>query len=164
MTSGRVAHPDFLELAAEKRMEVNGGETGFLLKVFVLDELRQLVIVLVVCMGLKDLITELLHDVQVLRVNHLGLNDLQAINASQFNSFLIEHVDVVVCNNDEAVFLNILLDHLLTHKRQQHYVLLFKNVCDLIICRTIAEQINGESVKEGVVTLPRLSHLSPNYG
>ena len=160
VTSGCVAHPDFLELATEKRMEVDGGEAGFLLEVFILDVILQLVIiVLIVQVGLKDLVTELLHDVQVLRVDHLGLNNLQAINASQFGSFLIEDVDVVVCHNDKAVLLNIRLYHLLTHECKHHYVLLTKNVYDLLF----VQQVNGERIKESIIALLRLSILSPDY-
>ena len=163
VASGCVAHPDFLELAAEKCKEIYGGEAGFLHEVFILVVLQQLVFVLIIRVGLKDLVTELLHDVQVLRVDHPGLNNLQAINASRFDSFVVEDVDVVVRHNDKAVLLNIRLDHLFTHKRKQHYVfvlaLVVKNIFDFLF----VEQVNGESVKEGVVAPPRLSILSHNY-
>ena len=40
VTSGCVAHPDFLELAAEKCKEIYCSESGFLHEVFILFELR----------------------------------------------------------------------------------------------------------------------------
>ena len=110
-------------------------------------------------MGLKHLVTELLHDVQVLRVDHPGLNNLQAFNASRFDFFLVKDVDVVVRHNDKAVLLNIRLDLLFTYKCKQHYVLVAKNFCDFLFL----EQVNGASVKESIVAHLRLSIFSLNY-
>ena len=112
VSCGSVGHPDFLVVTIKECVEIDGCETGLLYEALVLDGLGQLVVILVVCVALEDLVTELLHYVEVGRVYQAGRNDLKTLDAREFDAFVVKDVDLVVGDDDEAIHVYC-LSHLL---------------------------------------------------
>ena len=107
-------------------MEVYRGETWLLHEVFILNWIRQLIIIVVLGVALEYLIAKLFHDVEVRGVNELSGNNLEAFDARNLDSFLVKNMYVVVRHDDKTVLFYVLCLLLVTHKCEEYQVFILQ--------------------------------------